>query len=187
MLGDRWSNSSNKLGSFSGDGGAAQDSSIKASLDLAHTDLDTIIVGAARVATKTLVAWTAAAQNLFTITGGPIRVLSLTGTILVDIKDVAMNLSIVAAVTTPTASVDIASVLACQNDDAGGIYTVNATFGSIMVSTDAGILAAEGAEFIMPIGTINMTSSAVEDGGGSIRWDIVYRRLSPASRLVPVA
>jgi len=34
----------NMLGGFSGDGGAAQDDSVKASLDLAHTDLDAIIV-----------------------------------------------------------------------------------------------------------------------------------------------
>ena len=32
-----------KLGGLSGDGGAAQDDSVKASLDLAHTDLDSII------------------------------------------------------------------------------------------------------------------------------------------------
>ncbi len=34
---------SDKVGAFSGDGGAAQDDSVKASLDLAHTDLDSII------------------------------------------------------------------------------------------------------------------------------------------------
>ena len=34
---------SDKLGTFSGDGGANQDDSIKASLDLVHTDLDTLI------------------------------------------------------------------------------------------------------------------------------------------------
>lgn len=34
---------SDKLGGFSGDGGADQDDSVKASLDLAHTDLDDII------------------------------------------------------------------------------------------------------------------------------------------------
>lgn len=37
---------SDKFGGFSGDGGAAQDDSVKASLDLAHTDLDAIIVDA---------------------------------------------------------------------------------------------------------------------------------------------
>ena len=34
---------SDKAGGFSGDGGAAQDDSVKASLDLAHTDLDAIL------------------------------------------------------------------------------------------------------------------------------------------------
>lgn len=34
---------SDKIGAFSGDGGAAQDDSVKASLDLAHTDLDALI------------------------------------------------------------------------------------------------------------------------------------------------
>lgn len=33
------------IGDFSGDGGAAQDDSVKASLDLTHTDLDLIISG----------------------------------------------------------------------------------------------------------------------------------------------
>ncbi len=37
------SDATNKLGGFSGDGGANQDDSSKASLDLAHTDLDAII------------------------------------------------------------------------------------------------------------------------------------------------
>ncbi|MFA5152211.1 MAG: hypothetical protein WC554_06630, partial [Clostridia bacterium] len=50
---------SDKLGGFSGDGGAAQDDSVKASLDLAHTDLDAIIsklvtgVGVVQIATTT--------------------------------------------------------------------------------------------------------------------------------------
>ena len=50
---------SDKVGTFSGDGGAAQDDSVKASLDLAHTDLDAIIsklatgVGVVQIATTT--------------------------------------------------------------------------------------------------------------------------------------
>ena len=47
---------SDKLGGFSGDGGAAQDDSTKASLDLAHTDLDAIIVGTITNATAADVA-----------------------------------------------------------------------------------------------------------------------------------
>lgn len=40
---------SDKMGTFSGDGGAAQDDSTKASLDLAHTDLDSLISELAKV------------------------------------------------------------------------------------------------------------------------------------------
>ena len=40
---------SDKLGGFSGDGGAAQDDSVKASMDLAHIDLDTIITEVGKV------------------------------------------------------------------------------------------------------------------------------------------
>lgn len=43
---------SDKMGGFSGDGGAAQDDSVKASLDLAHTDLDAIIVQGTQAGTQ---------------------------------------------------------------------------------------------------------------------------------------
>jgi len=46
---DSMETQSNKLGGFSGDGGAAQDDSAKASLDLAHTDLDSIITEVGKV------------------------------------------------------------------------------------------------------------------------------------------
>ena len=52
------------FGGFSGDGGAAQDDSIKASLDLAHTDLDAILTDTAEIgaagAGLTAVPWNAA-------------------------------------------------------------------------------------------------------------------------------
>ncbi len=192
-MSDRWDNSSQKFGAFSGDGGAAQDDSIKASLDVLHTNASWLVSNIAvidkasiKLATKTLVDWTAAAQPLFTITGGPIRVIGIIGTILVDLRNISMSLSIVGTVTTPSASVNIASALQCQDDLAGAVYQLNATFGSILVVTDVGIIGATGGEFIMPIGGINMTSDAIENTGGSIRWDILYRRMSPASTLIAV-
>ena len=64
-----------RLGGFSGDGGAAQDDSVKASLDLAHTDLDAIIADTTTLlqkATKAITLSTAAVpvtETLFTVTG----------------------------------------------------------------------------------------------------------------------
>lgn len=171
------------LGAYTADAGADDEDTVMAHLDLIYADTAVIDVAALRVATKTVTDWTAAAQPLFTITGGPIRVIGIIGTILVTIKGTTMNLSVVATVTTPSASVDIASLLDCNGDLAGGIYQLNATFGSALVATPAGIIGATGGEFIMPIGGINMTSGAVEDSGGSIRWDILYQKLHASSAL----
>ncbi len=63
---------SDKFGGFSGDGGAAQDDSVKASLDLAHTDLDTIIVDTAPLWDTTLVGASVVSGSIasFVATGG---------------------------------------------------------------------------------------------------------------------
>ncbi len=180
-MSDRYSNEDKLIGGFSGDGGAAQDDSIKASLDLAHTDLDTILDGAPLLVTKTLLDWTAAAQNLFVVAGGPIRVLSITGIVVATIKGTTMNLSIVAAITAPSGNTNIASLVDCNGDLVGNLYTLNATFGSALVSTAAGIAANGNSDFIMPPGTINMTSGAVEDGNGSIVWRMLYQKLALGS------
>jgi len=53
---------SDKAGAFTGDGGAAQDDSVKASLDLAHTDLDTLISEVADIPqSDNAVTWNATA------------------------------------------------------------------------------------------------------------------------------
>ncbi len=187
MFGDRWDNGQVLLGGFSGDGGAAQDDSVKASLDLAHTDLDTILQTAPTLATKTLLDWTAAAQGLFVVTGGPIRVLSITGIVAATIKAVTMNLSIVAAVTAPAGNTDIASLLDCNANAVGTLYTLNSTFGGALVATAAGVAANGHSDIIMPAGTINMTSGAIEDGSGSIIWRMLYQKLATASAVAAAA
>ncbi len=194
MLGSRWDNGSQIAGGFSGDGGSAQDDSIKASLDLAHTDLNTIIadtsiidITALRITTKIVNNWTAAAKDLFDISGGPIRVISIIGTVIAQLRAVTMNLSIVAAVTTPSGNIDIASLLDCNADDIGTLYTLNATFGSALVETTSSIAANLASDFVMPMGTINMTSGAIENTGGTIEWDMLYQKLRTSSSVVPAS
>ncbi len=170
------------IGDFTGaHDGTAADDNIKALLDLIYADTAAIDPATPRLVTKTLVDWSAAAQNLFVVSGGPIRVLSITGIVAATIKNTTMNLSIVAAVTAPSGNVDIASVLDCDQDAVGTLYTLNATFGSALVATTAGIAPNGHADFIMPPGTINMTAGAVEDGSGSIVWRMLYQKLATGS------
>lgn len=128
--------------------------------------------------------WSAAAQDLFVVAGGPIRVISLTGTVTAAIKATTMNLSLVAAVTTPSGSIDIASNVDCTNDDPGTILTLNSAFGSALVELTNGV-GANGGDFIMPIGTINMTSEAVDNEGAGIRWDIEFIPLAVGVSVTP--
>jgi hypothetical protein len=76
---------SDKLGAFTGDGGAAQDDSVKASLDLAHTDLDALIsklatgVGQVQIAATTEdLNQAASTYDLFTGTTQPVILTALT-------------------------------------------------------------------------------------------------------------
>ena len=140
-----------------------------------------------RVVTKIITNWTAAAQDLFVISGGPIRVISIIGTVIVQLRAITMNLSIVAAITTPSGNTDIASLLDCNADDIGTLYTLNATFGGALVETTVGIAANLAGDFVMPMGTINMTSGAIENAGGTVKWDMLYQKLRTSSSVAPAS
>ena len=62
----------NVTGGFSGDGGAAQDDSIKASLDLAHTDLDAILADSITISGGTLPTGPIAGSLATFISGGSV-------------------------------------------------------------------------------------------------------------------
>jgi len=76
-----------KLGAFTGpEAGAAQDDNVKASLDLAHTDLDSVLVNqagtgtlaAGRTYSITMTMPAADSDDLFLVAGGPILINTLT-------------------------------------------------------------------------------------------------------------
>lgn len=92
---------SDKFGAFSGDGGAAQDDSVKASLDLAHTDLDTIITDTAPLWDTTLTGASVVSGSIasFVATGG-----TALGTVLpasTSLYDTTKNINTVAITSAP--------------------------------------------------------------------------------------
>jgi len=174
---------SDKLGGFSGDGGAAQDDSVMASLDLVNTDTAAILAdtaaiqpGAKMIATSTLTDWGAADATIFTVANGPVKC-KLWGEVLQTVKATPMDLSIQAKTTAPGTDVVIASTLECNADAIGTIYKMNATFGSAMVAVTAGCTDDSGVEFILPPGVLEFRSATAEDGGGSIKWYLQYEPL----------
>lgn len=173
----------NALGGFSGDGGAAQDDSVKASLDLAHTDLDTIIARIAGASVNTVLGTrvqraTAAlpastAEALFTIATGNVLVTALYGEVTTIIQNQANNTKITVNPTTGT-SADIAAALDIANDEAGTLYVVEGDGSALGGGTAGTGFGAIGSftPFIVPVGTIDLDCAATNTG--SIAWTCHY-------------
>ena len=104
-------------GAFSGDGGAAQDDSVKASLDLAHTDLDTIITNVGTV--DTVVDGIQTDLDNATDGLGALKT-------LIDANQVDLD-AIIAGVITNAAGADVATdVVAMQADIDHATYGLSA-------------------------------------------------------------
>lgn len=127
---------------------------------------------------------------IFDITGGPIKVLEITGivtTVLVGTGNGKLTFTTV----TPAATVDMsAGAVAIDNDAAGTSYqTINTT--GIFTPVTAGIVkeansfATLPTTFLLPIGTMkfNCTGAAT----GVIKWYLRYVPLSPLSRVAAAA
>lgn len=111
------------LGSFSGDGGAAQDDSIKASLDLAHTDLDTILAAAPRVVSKAGIALDGdTIEDVFLVAGGPVLIVSM---LLILTEAVSAHNTLMGWVSDPTAGTGPTDIAA------EGVDLVSAAIGDI--------------------------------------------------------
>ena len=176
---------------FSGGSGKA--------VEAAGTDIDAILVDTGTTLPATLaampqcVAKTDGAvltgnDNLFTISGGPVRA-KIVG-IVTTIVGGASNGDLQIVTTTPSATVDLnAAPVAIDNDAAGTSYhNVGAT--SVFTPTTAGVVlidpvTVEETEFILPIGTVHFRSSAAQTG--VIAWYMTYTPLSPLSVVTAAA
>lgn len=134
---------------------------------------------------KTYLDWSAAEHSLFDVKGGPVKVTSWVGLVVATIKNTTMNMALDFNPTSPGSAVVLATNLDIDNDAIGTSYTANATFGGALIATTNGGLEFVGDPFIAPIGTMTFTSSAVEDGSGSISWYIEYEPLAPGAYIVP--
>jgi len=150
-----------RLGGFSGDGGAAQDDSVKASLDLAHTDLDAIISGltggvaaANRAAGRLQPAATtislnqaAATYTLFTGTTQAVKLKSL------DIRMPNVDISLGG----------LTSIL-IQTDDVTPAVIISVADGDLANLTEEANLSWTG-DILIPVGTrIQLTIAGAATG-----------------------
>lgn len=181
--------------------GTAQDDNIKASLDLAHTDLDTIITAVGTTIPGTILALPKCVEksdgivadnttdDLFTITGGPVRckIVGLVTTVIGG----AANMKLQHTTTSPAATVELnAGAVAIDNDAVGTLYqNIGAT--SVFTPSDTlGVeltdpVTVEECEFILTPGTVKAHGSATQTG--NIKWYMTYTPMSPSSVVTAAA
>ena|SRR3990167_3699658 len=125
------------------------------------------------------------ADNLFTITGGPILVTEFVGIVTIVIGGVA-NCQIKEVVVEPAGTVTLSTDVAISSDAAGTSYTFSIADPAVLTPTTAGgLLVIPRIAWLCPIGTINATCSAARTG--NIKWYIGYYMLSQYSKVVAAA
>ena len=190
------------FGSFTGPyGGAAQDDNIKASLDLAHTDLDAILADTEAVDTraeidamwahprcvvKTDGAVLAALDPIFTISGGPVRC-TIVGLVTTVIGG-ASNLRLQHITTTPAATVELNVGAVSVTSDAAGTFYYNVGATSVFTPS-AGLgfhiadpVLVQETEFLLAPGVVQCLGDAAFSG--EIAWYMSFTPLSPDSVVV---
>ena len=125
------------------------------------------------------------ADDLFTITGGPIMVTEFAGIVTTVLGGVA-NCQIKEVVTEPAGTVTLSTNVAIDSDAVGTSYTFSVADPAVLTPTTAGaVLAVPRIAWLCPIGTINATCSAARTG--NIKWYIAYTKLSQFSKVVAAA
>ena len=121
-------------------------------------------------------------QNLFTISGGRILVVSLIGEVTTIFSATAYTLKITGAPTAGTA-VDWSAVSASlANLEVGGKLSLPAAAATALVSGNAGGVIAKQAAWVAAIGTITATGSATQTG--ALKWDLTYVPLDVGAQVV---
>ncbi len=127
-------------------------------------------------------------DDLFTITGGPIHVLSITGIVTTVVETATLNAKLTLTTTQPSATVDISAGTVDITGAAQGASIEHINTTAVLTVVTAGFVkhansfATNPTDFLVPIGTIKLNSSAA--GTGVIAWYLRYVPLSRASRVV---
>ena len=166
--------SASKIGAYTGpESGIAQDDNIKAAVDLVKTDTEAVIVDGTQAATQTamdekcisvdLASLAAGANVLFTVAGGPIKLIEIVGIVTTGIQAQSTLIGYNVAVTTPAGDVAFGTdgtALEINGDAAGTLYTWDGVIAADLVATTAGVALgqASGATtgLIIPPGDIEI-------------------------------
>jgi hypothetical protein len=113
--------------------------------------------------------------TIFTIAGGPIEVLSITGEVTTNLEASANNTKLVADPTVGSA-VDLCAVLDVTGAAAGGFFNITGTLANALVLATNGVAIAQAGRIVVPAGIIQMNCAGTTTG--AITWRMRYKPLA---------
>lgn len=180
-----------QLGTFTGpEAGTDQDDNVKASLDLAHTDLDaiiatqanqngtgTLIAGHTYVLTSSAAVVTSSAVQLYAVLGGPIEIVSMFGECTVDMAGSPGNVSLILDATIGDYDAAFTTAVNIDAADKGDIMQFAAISSglSVLVPT-AAVNAGLPVSWFAFVGDIEQLTAST--GTGAIVWHMTFRPLT---------
>ncbi len=171
-----------QLGAFTGPAaGGAQDDNVKASLDLAHTDLDTLIAretgttltaGKSYTVTAATASIIATTSPLFTIANGPIRITDFVGVANGAIGN--SNMLIQSIATAGPTTFPFSTSVALDGDPDGTMYTFTGAVPGVLTPLIGAQNLSSGAamNWYGPVGTIDQLGDAAVSG--IIDWYMTF-------------
>lgn len=127
-----------------------------------------------------------ATGNIYSVTGGRIMIVSLTGLVTVATGATVTTLSVGLTPASGTASnVALASATAVTSREVGTMCSIGSTPGSaLVVGTNASspVQCTGHAAWAIQTGTITATTSASDTG--QIQWDLIYIPLDAGAQVV---
>jgi len=126
-------------------------------------------------------------DNLFTISGGPIRVTGFYGIVATIIGNTNATCTIQHACTDPAADIALSTAVRIDTDAVGTFYYIDSSALGVFTPVTAGsfIQSTTMLPWILTPGYLQATFSAVNTG--KIRWFLVYQPLSALSIVVASA
>jgi hypothetical protein len=126
-----------------------------------------------KVDKATAIVPASATGTIFTVSGGRVVVTSIVGELTAAADGTATTLKITSTPTTGTA-VDLTTATAITSKEIGALIGLPLTFGGALNVQNAGGNEIPGAvRFLVPIGTIQITTSAT-NLTASIKWSLTY-------------
>jgi hypothetical protein len=126
-------------------------------------------------------------DNLFTVSGGPIRVTGFFGLVETLIGNNASTCTIQHAVTDPVSDVALSTAVRVDTDAVGTLYYITSASLGVFTPVTAGsiIEATQMLPWLLTPGILQATFSVANTG--KIRWFLVYQPLSALSIVVAAA